>query len=135
MSASSKHGWIIFVGAALATAGLGCGGGGGGGGAGDTSCACYLPPTSSGPAAGMTDFEGIDLSAPPTAPITGCAGGFDPTSGAMKLSLDGANHALVVDAFQGVLRANGAVCTAPDGSAVMAASVRSLSMRAISAIR
>ncbi|MFZ5896921.1 MAG: hypothetical protein ACOY0T_38040 [Myxococcota bacterium] len=74
------------------------------------------------------EFEGVDLEGVPLVPTPGCEGGFDADAKSLALTIDEESHSVLVDAPEGYLRANGVVCSAPDGSPVLAASVEHLSI-------
>jgi Ca2+-binding RTX toxin-like protein len=129
------------------------GGGDGGNGGKDAgaptpidSGACYLPVATAADAGGATSdgasgdggaganaaassaFDGLPLTTLPADPVDGCVGAFDATKGALTLAIGSGGHALVVDAYQGYVRANGVACTGSDGAAIVATSVRSLAI-------
>ncbi|MGC4093422.1 MAG: calcium-binding protein [Polyangiaceae bacterium] len=74
------------------------------------------------------EFEGVDIEGVPLTPTLGCNGGFDADAKALALTIDEEAHSVLIDATDGNLRANGIVCTTPNGDPVLAADVDHLSI-------
>jgi|GEM_PF-3430478 len=73
-------------------------------------------------------FEGVDFEQLPLEPTEGCDGGFDLDTGALTLTIDEKSRSLLIDAFEGKLRANSFVCTASDQTPADVEAVKSLTI-------
>lgn len=74
------------------------------------------------------EFEGVDLESVPLEPTPGCVGGYDADAKSLSLGIEDVNHLLLIDAPDGYLRANGQVCSSPDGTPMLAAEAEHLAI-------
>jgi Ca2+-binding RTX toxin-like protein len=98
----------------------------GSGGGGNTEGGATTTPqggVGDGTTTPAPEFEGVDLDGLTLEPTPGCEGGYDVATKTLTLNIDDASRTALIDALGGTLRANGRVCTAPDGTEALAADI------------